>query len=638
MIDLRKAPETVREILQGHEGENQGGDKPRGKWLLLIIIVAFLIVLALGALGVMAFEIKYKEAFFPGTRIGDIALEGLSREQALGLVSPMVEKIEKDGIKFSYGNTIHIMDVSGAAALSADAAIEKVSYDEYGTVQDAFAVGHSGKLWQDLGDQWRVFLGKHDFKAKYLVNEQMVREALKEQLGQDDVAPADAKPKIVWSGDSYVVEVEQEQTGREVDYDRALVDLKNNLSVMDASPIKVYDRVTEPSVTIDDISNRLADIDQALSSTMPEFVYAGKSWKMNKKKLAGMLEFQKRDGSVVMGLGHEAFAGWFADTVAADIDVEAKNATMEVKDGRVTKLSTHQEGLQSDVDKAYADASAALLSGAWPVEVAVVKVRPEVMTDNVNDLGIKEIIGFGESNFAGSPANRIHNIKNGASKVHGLLVKPGEEFSLIGALGEVDASTGYKPELVIKGNKTTPEYGGGLCQVGTTIFRAAMGSGLPITERRNHSYSVSYYLEDGLPGVDATIYIPHPDVRFVNDTGNYILIQARIDGTKLKFEFWGTKDGRKAERTKPKVWDWVSPAPTKYVETTELKPGEKKCTEAAHKGVKASFDYFITYADGEVKKQNFYSVYKPWQAVCLIGVEAKASSTEPIAGGETPAP
>ena len=139
--------------------------------------------------------------------------------------------------------------------------------------------------------------------------------------------------------------------------------------------------------------------------------------------------------------------------------------------------------------------------------------------------------------------------------------------------------------------------------------------------------NVSYYLEDGLPGIDATIYVPRPDVRFINDTGHYILIQSRIEGDYLYFDFWGTKDGRITEKTKPTTWGWIAPPATKYIETTKLAVGTKKCTESAHYGVSASFDYNVTYPDGEVKKTTFTSKYKPWQAVCLIGVEQLSEDT-----------
>jgi vancomycin resistance protein YoaR len=214
--------------------------------------------------------------------------------------------------------------------------------------------------------------------------------------------------------------------------------------------------------------------------------------------------------------------------------------------------------------------------------------------------------------------NRRHNIKVGAEALHGLLIKPGEEFSLLKALGEIDASNGYLPELVIKENKTVPEYGGGLCQIGTTVFRATFNSGLPVTARRNHSYRVTYYEP---AGTDATIYDPAPDYKFVNDTGHYILIQARLDKDDLTFDFWGTKDGREINYTQPTIYNIVKPAPTKMIETTDLPEGKKKCTESAHAGADAYFDYKVTYSNGEVKNQRFTSHYVPWQAVCLVGVK-----------------
>lgn len=122
-----------------------------------------------------------------------------------------------------------------------------------------------------------------------------------------------------------------------------------------------------------------------------------------------------------------------------------------------------------------------------------------------------------------------------------LIIAPGEEFSFVEHLGEVDEVNGYLPELVIRNNKTEPEFGGGVCQVSSTVFRAAIYSGMKITERRNHSYPVQYYLPYGM---DATIYIPKPDFKFLNNTGNAVMMQSVIEGTKLTFRFFGTKDGR----------------------------------------------------------------------------------------------
>jgi len=135
--------------------------------------------------------------------------------------------------------------------------------------------------------------------------------------------------------------------------------------------------------------------------------------------------------------------------------------------------------------------------------------------------------------------------------------------------------------------------------------------------------------------MDATIYDPWPDMKFINDTNNYILIQTNIVGTKLYFEFWGTKDGRQITISDSVIYNIVSPGPTKEVETEDLEPGKKKCTESAHAGADAYFDYKVEYSDDrEVFEERIRSHYVPWQAVCLIGVEKTTISTEEVMEAE----
>jgi len=316
---------------------------------------------------------------------------------------------------------------------------------------------------------------------------------------------------------------------------------------------------------------------------------------------------------------------FLSEKIAPSVNIKPVDARFEIKDNRVVEFTSSVDGLRIDSQKTIAKLRSDFLAGdAKTVELATEAAKSSVKTENVNQLGIKEIIGIGHSNFSGSPKNRIHNIKTGAAAINGTLVAPGEEFSTNKTLGDVTAETGYLPEMTIKGDKTVPEYGGGLCQVGTTLFRGALESGLPITARRAHSYRVSYYEP---AGTDATIYGPWPDLRFLNDTGSHILIQSRIDGNDIYFEFWGTKDGRIVEKTDPTIYNIVKPPPTKLIESTDLPVGQKKCTERSHNGADAYFDYKVTYPDETVKEERFKSHYVPWQEVCLIGVEKKSTTT-----------
>ena len=160
----------------------------------------------------------------------------------------------------------------------------------------------------------------------------------------------------------------------------------------------------------------------------------------------------------------------------------------------------------------------------------------------------------------------------------------------------------------------------------------ALNTGLPIIERKNHSYVVSYYNYNGKPGVDATIYDPSPDFKFKNDTGNWMLIQTNIDGNDIYFDMWGTSDGRKGYFLEPENYDFISAPPTQEIETDELEPGQRDCTEKAHNGVSAKFDYIIELPDGTEKIETFYSKYKALPAICKVGKpdpEPEEDSQEP---------
>lgn len=222
----------------------------------------------------------------------------------------------------------------------------------------------------------------------------------------------------------------------------------------------------------------------------------------------------------------------------------------------VSLLATGKNGSEIDEKQSIAllsnIAQDYLAHGILPEQpVLLPTVAIQTNTDiNIDAFGIHTLIGEGKTNFAGSTKDRIHNIQHAMEKFNGILIAPGEEFSFVNVLGPVDGEHGYKPELVIRNNKTAPEFGGGICQVSTTMFRAAIYSGLQITARKNHSYPVRYYSPIGF---DATVYVPKPDFRFINNTSGYILVQTEIIGTSLYFKFYGTDDGRKTTVDGPYV-------------------------------------------------------------------------------------
>jgi vancomycin resistance protein YoaR len=245
-------------------------------------------------------------------------------------------------------------------------------------------------------------------------------------------------------------------------------------------------------------------------------------------------------------------------------------------------------------------------------------------------LGLKDLIGTGTTDFTGSPANRVANIKNGVNLINGLLVQPGAEFSTVGALSPIDEAHGYVQGLVIVNNQTLPADGGGLCQVSTTLFRSILNAGLPITARTPHSYEVSYYQRGVGPGLDATIYDPKPDFKWVNDTGHVIFIQGVIKNMNLTFNLFGTSDGRTAVVTGPTLLSTTEPSGGPiYVNTDTLPYGTTHQIDPPVPGGKTTATYTVTRGGVVINTQTFKSTYQAMPAQFLVGTAGAPPGVTP---------
>ena len=315
-------------------------------------------------------------------------------------------------------------------------------------------------------------------------------------------------------------------------------------------------------------------------------------------------------------------------TIEDEVNIPAQDALFTFGNGRVTAFRPSKDGRALNRNAAYKriyDAVYGLSKGTitgLTVPLPIETVHPAITTDQVNSFGIKELIGRGYSEFAGSIQGRIHNVALAAGRLNGVLIKPGETFSFNDTVGDISAATGYQSAYIIKDGRTVLGDGGGVCQVSTTIFRAALAAGLPILERHAHAYRVHYYEEDGSkPGLDATVYSPSYDLKFKNDTPGYILIQAKTDlnNLTLTFDFYGSRDGRVAILSNQKLWDVTAPPPDLYQDDPTIPKGTVKQVDFSAWGAKASFDYKVTRGVEILQNTTFTSIFRPWQAVYLKG-------------------
>lgn len=345
--------------------------------------------------------------------------------------------------------------------------------------------------------------------------------------------------------------------GRILDIPHLKAELYKRAQRFSTEPITVRQIETKPRVTTEGVDEARAQAEKIVAG-MPYTIAANdQNWEIEKEDLISWIAFepswvQESNQYRLKATINEAAVREYITRFAPGLNEPPVNARFQLQASKVTAFSLAEVGHEIDIEASTQAIKNELEAETKTVKLVFRDVEPKITQESIDSLGINSLIGSGDTNFAGSPKARTHNIHVGADKFQGILIGPQEEFSFDANLGQVGAAEGYLPELVIKQNKTVPEYGGGLCQVSTTLFRAAVYAGLEITERHNHAYPVRYY---GTPGFDATIYPPSPDLRFKNNTLGYILLQERIEGTKLIFEIYGKNDRRKVEIDGPHEYD-----------------------------------------------------------------------------------
>ncbi len=456
---------------------------------------------------------------------------------------------------------------------------------------------------------------EYDARAALTLDENKLTEKIASISAQIDI-PASEPEVGIKSGK---VEVSLGENGQEVDERLLMQRIRQVLSVTSEEPVAVPVRQLLPKISADQAEQLRLRAVKMLGKSVT-LKSDGVVWKIEPNQIITWLEV---DGWKKMGI-----EGWVA-TLAAGINRLPQNAHFRYVNGRVEEFAPAKNGIvvkQGELVTLLLGYLAELEKDEKreiTIEIPIFMTAPAIKTDQVNTLGIKELIGKGESNFSGSIPNRIFNIKKAAGYMNGILVAPGETFSFNKYVGDISAAGGYKQAYVIKEGRTILGDGGGVCQVSTTLFRAILAAGVPVEERTAHAYRVHYYEEDSQPGFDATIFTPDVDLKFKNDTPAYILIQTTVveAQNKLIFELYGTSDGRKVEVSRSRVWDVTPPPPALYQDDPTLAKGVVKQVDFPAWGAKAAFDWKVTRGAEVLQQRTFYSNYRPWQAVYLKGTK-----------------
>lgn len=600
---------------------------------LSVLLVSALIVLVLA---VHAY-FSYANRVVQNVSVAGISLSGMDNLAATSTLQRAYDKMITKGIAVTVNEQTQTIPLFHTSTES-DIAYNLIEWDPSAAAAEALAIGHNKNIVIDsLFILYYELFGKKASSASVIVNEERLQEAILAAFPNEQI-PASATDFTVSISRSkgVVVSVKPGAQGQTLNLDLVMDSIKKDARDLAIDPLIVSVVATEPNITTSDAETLITAAKEAIVAA--PYSISGtntngetETWSISQKTIADWIvpTYSTTDGAS-LGLEAEKMVDFFTD-LHNSIDISAQNARFTIDGEKVTEFEGSTSGKVVD-DEAFFLALIAMLGTDTSVTPLVVPTRieePSVTTQNVNSLGITEVVGEAATSYPTASANRRENIKHGAEKLNGLLIAPGETVSLLASLRPFTTADGYVTELVIKGDEIKPEVGGGLCQLGTTAFRAVMHAGLEVTDRRNHSLAISYYNDatNGNPGTDATLYDPAPDFKFKNDMPTYLLLVTNADSEKgeVTFTFWGTKDGRQGSYEPPTVLTRTSPGPKEYKESATLAPGKEEC-QHAFPGYTTTFNYNVSYADGSLKTTEFFSSYRALPEICLVGKAAETIS------------
>jgi len=584
-------------------------------------------ILIFALISLLLFGYYYSDRFLPHTFINGIDVGGETYAEAREKIVTVFEDIKTKGfdLEFIRGNVSRVINIPAAATgFTSDTVVE---YFSIGNTEEAINEAYGWSRESSIFLRWHrrilsIFSDKF-FEISYSIQKEAVFSLLERELNGFLGAPQNAE-FIEKNGK---IMISEGKFGADIDFEKVVKEMDDRLFYGGAENLRFNVNLMAPPITAEDLRSKLDFIDVFAGLVDLKFWNGPYWWRVRGPILSNWLALNK-DNKELIEIRPDKLRNFVQMNIDMPIEGKMINSRFEMRNGELIEIIPGRAGLEINFDKLKTDIEKEVqriyldhLAGKLKTETLAIKftiekVLPKITKESIERHNIVDLIGRAKTSFAGSSSARINNIKIGVSRLNGILIAPGEEFSAVRAIGEVNEEGGYQKEFVIKVDKSVEEFGGGLCQIATTLFRLALDSGLLITERQNHSYVVGYYG----PGLDATIYGPYPDLKFVNDTENYILLQGMVEGNDLIFEFYGRKDGRKITISEPRIRDKISPPDTKYILTSDLPLAEKKCTEKRRDGLTAEVDYLVEYADSSVRTQTFVSEYKPWQEVCFLGM------------------
>ena len=552
-----------------------------------------------------ALPARYRGQVYPGASVNDLNLGGLTREEAIVKLHDHLSAYEQQAAKFQFEDqiwTATLADIGG-----------QINYEA--TVD--LAMEHGRETW---GDRYTAFFA-HEGDAPIDVVIDWDPVIARDYL--ETIAPAidiDAQNARLFRSEGEIRMVDSVE-GRALDRDAAIDAIEDAITNRDFAEIEIATQVVGPEVTSEELEPYK---NQAIQLIGEQIVlrHGELNYPISPEQLAQALVIDDSNKPAIdaSGLADRL------DAIAADVYVTPQNVMLGWDDGLYV-VKEDVDGLEMDREAAEQLILEITQSNERSAELPTRVARARARADNLDELGIETHLAYGSSSFAGSSWERATNVGVAANNISYKLVAPGEVFSYNRLQGPITEDAGFVAGQIISGDWTATDIGGGVCQVSTTVFRAAARAGFRFSEWNPHTWRLAFYEADGSPpGFDAAIYVPSGpgqmtlDLSFTNTLDSWLLLMMVVDGNTVTAHLYGKDPGW--EVTFGSVWvsDPIQPGDPVERVNPNLARGERRWVSGAAPGYQVVLPRTVKAADGTIISEgNFVSNYVPQPETWEVG-------------------
>ena len=600
--------------------KNRNQAYPIQRQIAFILGVGLLLAILILSAVILKYERDYADKIHPGVTVAGVDLSGLTLGQAVVNLNANLTYGRLGQLNFSNGqdNWVYTPDDLG------------FSYDPVEVAKAAFDIGRGKGTMVNLGEQLKARNQGIDITPSIVYNQAKAYNVIQGLAAQTDIPLVE--PNI--SLDNTTVNVITGQAGRTVDVQATLRNIEPFLLLQQSGNVPMVIKEQTPlSVNVEDTAQLAETILSQAFTVNPADDTAGQGpWTIEPEALASLLTIEQKsiegNRTYALTLNRPALVAYIS-SIAPALQNDPVNARMMFNDDtrQLELIANAVAGGSVDIEKSVDSILEKLQNGEHQAILVMQMVEPAVKdTSTAAELGITELVAETTSYYYGSAAARIQNIRAAAANFHGVMVGPGEVFSMAEYLTDISLDNGYAEAPIIVGDQTVDGIGGGICQVSTTVFRNAFYGGFPIVERHPHAYRVGYYeqqsngwVDNSLAGLDATVYVPLVDFKFRNDTPYWLLMETYPTDTSLTWKFYSTSDGREVDWWTTGITDVVTPPDPIYREDPDLPSGTIKQVDWPVNGATVEVYRTVTVNGTVTLQDTIRTNYVAWPAGYTYG-------------------